>query len=125
VIATATVFQHGLWTGGVTEKLSYPGYRDLTEYLKTYISVSGALVRSADTSVQVDEADRLALAAISDEVMATPGPGQRVLVVPNSLINDLWFCEWPVLEEATYENHVLRTQGLPLYEPPASLVNGR
>jgi hypothetical protein len=122
VIATATVFQHGLWVGGLTEKLSYPGYRDLTEYLQTYISMSGALVRSTDTSLQVDEQDRLKLAAISSEVLVSGG---RVLVVPNSRINDIWFCEWPVIEEATYENQVLRTMGLPLYEPPASLVNGR
>jgi len=123
VIATATVFSEGLWSGGFTEKLQYPGYRDLTEYLKTYLSASGALTRAADTTLQVDEADRLKLAAIYDEVMVSSE--QRVLVVPNSRLNDLWFVEWPALEAATYPNQVLRTMNLPLYEPPTCLVNGR
>jgi hypothetical protein len=123
VIATASVFSDGLWVGGFTEKLAYPGYRDLTEYLKTYVSASGALTRTADPSLQVDEADRQQLAAIYDEVL-TP-PGGRVLVVPNSRLNDLWYVEWPSAEEASYPNTILRTLRLPLYEPPSAVLNGR
>lgn len=122
VIATATVFEDGFWEGEFTEQVKYPGYRDQTEFLKTYLSASGAINRSASPNVRLSEEDRVKLAAITEEVMTTGG---RVLVVPSSLINDIWYCEWPPLEELTYPNQRLRTLSLPLYEPPSSLVNGR
>ncbi len=123
VLATATVFSDGFWDDSFTEHLIYPGYRDLTEYLKTYLSASGALARTADASVRVNETDRAALAAIFTE--ATAMNGRRVVVVPSSRINDIWYCEWPTLEEVTFENVAERTLSLPLVEQVGSVLNGR
>ena len=54
------------------------------------------------------------LAAIFTEVMTVTG--RQVLIVPSSRMNDIWLVDWPVLEEATFENPLLRTMNLPLYE---------
>jgi len=125
VIATATVFGDGLWDGepGFTEKLSYPGFRDATEYLKAYVSSSGAIVRTAEPTLTLSEADRVKLAAIFTEVMTVTG--RQVLIVPSSRLNDIWLVDWPVLEEATFENPLLRTMNLALYEAVGAVLNGR
>ena len=92
-IATATEFRHGLWDGepGFTEKLAYPGFRDMTEYRKSYVSTSGAVVRTADPSVRLEEADRVKLAAIFTEVLSIKG--RRALIVPSTRLNDIWLCD--------------------------------
>jgi hypothetical protein len=125
VIATGTVFRDGLWEGepGFAEKLSYPGFRDETEYKKTYLSASGAVVRTAEPSLRMDEADRVKLRAITTEALGANR--RRVLVVPSSRINDIWFCDWPSTEEATFENPMQRTGSLPFYEMVGSVLNGR
>jgi hypothetical protein len=125
VIATATEFCHGLWDGepGFTEKLAYPGFRDMTEYRKNYVSTSGAVVRTADPSVRLEEADRVKLAAIFTEVLSITG--RRALIVPSTRVNDIWLCDLPTVEEATFEDPQLRTLTLPLYEVVGAVLNGR
>lgn len=125
VIATMTEFRHGLWEGepGFTERLVYPGFRETTEYLKAYISTSGALIRTSEPQVRVNDDDWLQLEAIATEVLAVTG--RRVLVVPSSRINDVWFCDWPTTEEVVYENPMERTLRLTLLEVVGSVLNGR
>lgn len=120
VIATATVFVDGLFEDGFTENLSYPGYREQTEYLKNYISASGALARSTEVRIRAAGSDRAALDAVFAEVGVSGG---RVLLVPSTRLNDIWFMEWPSSSASTFQNPHERGYGLTLPEQVGSVLN--
>ena len=120
VIATATVFSDGFSENAFEENLEFPGTRNLTEYLKQYVTKSGAVKRTASLASRLSEADRAALAAITDEVNVQGG---RVVVVPDSGINDLWYVDWPLEDPTEYTNVAERRLTLPLTEQVGSVLN--
>lgn len=70
------------------------------EYGKITVSASGAYNRKLALKLRVDGSQMDQLLSISAEVAATPR--ERVIVVPNTRRNEIFFVEWPAKFEGRY-----------------------
>lgn len=121
VIATGTEF-NGTIAAPFTEDIVYPGYRDRTEYHKLYLSASGAMIRRLPLGLRITRTQWAALDTMWDEVGTTDG---RMVVVPSTRVNDIWFAEWPNRSEFTFPNVAETTVPLDLVEESGGVLAGR
>lgn len=122
VIATADLFEDGLFEGEFIEELEYPQQRELAEYNQQYISISGGLLRKSSASLKVNATDQAKIDAVFAEVGVSGG---RVLMVPSSRVNDIWYLDWPAESPYTYPNQTERKLPLTLQEQVGAVLNGR
>lgn len=121
VIATGAEFS-GMVESEPSEDVVFHGTRDTTEYGKVYLSATGALSRRTPFNLRVPQAQRAILQAIDLEVGIMGG---RVLVVPTTARNDIWFTEWPSLLEYTHADQIESSVPLDLIDESSGVVYGR
>jgi hypothetical protein len=84
------------------------------EYGQTYRSASGAVVRKLDLNLTLMQEQ---VAAFHTLYQTANNMGGRMVVVPDSRVNDIWFAEWPSLQETTFEeSYLVGTHKLTLVE---------
>lgn len=71
-------------------------------YGQQIVSGSNVVSRSVELDLGITPEDRVILDAVYGTAAEGPSDGQRVVVVPDSRRNDLWFIEWPARREITY-----------------------
>lgn len=104
------------------EEITFPSYRERTEYGKLYLSASGVMARRMAFNLVATETNRAALATINAQVGVNGG---CVVVVPVSNRNDVWFTEWANLLELTRLNPLQTGVGLDLVEQSGGVLYGR
>jgi hypothetical protein len=90
-----------------TEKLFAFQERQVLEYGKVAISGAGTMARAMELELRVTPEEHTRLETIWNTASLGPLDGQRVVVVPDSRRNDLWYVQWPTRRETTYDKSYL------------------
>jgi hypothetical protein len=98
VIATGFEFD-GVLRALPDEDIYAPQERGLLEYGKVAISASGSIVRTISLELVLDAAQRALFEQVADEAGLS---GDKVIIVPDSRKNDIWFVNWPDVYEVDY-----------------------
>lgn len=101
VIATGFEFDGDI-VNEPEETITFPQERAALEYGRLAISSSGSLLRRMRLHLSLTAADKTNLLQISTEAGGTAGPPERVIVVPSTHRNDIWFVEWPEIYEEDF-----------------------
>lgn len=81
--------------------------RQTLEYGKLAVSSAGTMARTLDLELRVSPEEQTRLNTIWETAALGPAEGTRVVVVPDSRRNDLWYVQWPVKRETTYPQSYL------------------
>lgn len=98
VIATGFVFTGSL-SAYVDEQTLFWQERREFEFGKMAISASGSLTRMGTLAMSVTAAELVQLDQVFEEAGSS---GERVVVVPDTRRNDIWFVEWPANKDVRY-----------------------
>jgi len=101
VIATGFEFDGDI-VGEPEERIFFPQERAMLEYGQLAISSSGTMVRSMQLRLSMTAADKTNLLQVSQEAGTASGTPEKVIVVPSTHRNDIWFVEWPQIYEEDF-----------------------
>lgn len=121
VVATGFEFD-GVLKDPPREDLHVYSERATLEYGRTTISSSASIHRSTTLTLSMTAADLVNFEQICDEVGALSD--ERIVVVPDSRRNDVWFVEWPQQRDISYtvSDQDLIEVSLTLPELPGGIV---
>lgn len=113
VIGLAEEFE-GIIASPYSEKLLAFQERQVLEYGKVVISGAGTMARTLELDLSVSPEDHTRLETIWESATLGPLDGRRVVVVPDSRRNDIWYVQWPATRETTYEGPSHQFADVPL-----------
>lgn len=121
VIATGSEIK-GSIEAPLKEEIFFPGYKDELEYQKVWLSASGAMVRRLPLPLVLTREEYAILDPMLDEIGVSGG---RLIVVPSTLVNDIWFAEIQNRNDFTFRNPAEVSVNMELVEESGGVLAGR